>query len=172
MTRRHVRLPAALILVALIPVAVAAELMAGLRANLYAERVSSVAGLLDAASRNPKSWDGTVVRVRGVVQPGLVLLGGDSRLLSAAPATPVPDYVPLADTLSTLTVLWVTGRRDTGLLALLHRLPVVGAVVPGPRPVRLNAMTTYRVQLQANPAQCPSPTCVVGTLLDYTTPGP
>ena len=171
MHRRHLHQPAAPILAAVLPVALAAAwLLAALHPSPPPGRVYTVAAILEAASRNPAAWDGKVVRVRGVIQPGLVLLGGDSRLLSAAPATPAPGYMPLADTLSTLTVLWVTGRRERGLQALLHRIPVADAVAPGPRLVDIATMTIYRVQLHSDPARCPSPTCIVGTLPDYATP--
>jgi hypothetical protein len=69
-------------------------------------------------------------------------------------------------------VLWAAPRRDEGLVALLRRLPVVGALVPGPRSLEQGEVITYRVQLHLVLAWCPSPACIVGTLVDYTTPSP
>ena len=170
MSRHRFPLPAALVMAVLILVALAvAQFLVALQSNPATSRIYTVAQILAATSRNPREWDGKVVRVRGMIQPGLVLLGGDSRLLNAAPAAPAPNYVPLADNLATSTVLWVTGHRDDGLTAWLRRLPVAGGVLPSPRPAEMNTLTTYRVQLHSDSARCPSPSCVVGTLLDYAT---
>lgn len=168
MTRRHSHLPAARLLVALLPVALAGGwLLAAGHPSPAPGRVYTVAGILDATSRNLRAWDGKVVRVRGAIQPGLVLLGRDSRLLSVTLAAPALGYAPLADTGRSAAALWVTHRPDDGLVSLLRRLPAAGAVVPGPRSPRIGAVATYRVQLHVDTAVCAAPSCVVGTLLDY-----
>ena len=169
MIHRHLPLPVLLVLVALIPVTLAvAWLPAALHPGPATGRVYTVAQILDATGRNPRAWDGRTVRVRGAIQPDLLLVRDSPRPPSVTLAAPALGYVPLADTGAAVSALWVTHRPDDGLVALLHRLPVAGALVPGPRAPRMGATATYRVQLHVDTALCASPRCVVGTLLDFT----
>lgn len=162
--RRRYLLPPAILLVAL----AATWLLVAERTGPDAGRVYTVAGILDVTGRNPAAWDGKVVRVHSAVEPGLMLVRDASRLPSVALAAPAPGYVPLADGPAASAVIWVAGRGDRGLAALLRRLPVAGVLVPRPRAVEAGVVITYRIALHADPALCPSPTCVTGTLLDYT----
>jgi hypothetical protein len=167
MRRHRLLLLFALLILAALP---AARLLLDLRGGPDGGRVYTVAGILNVVRRAPGLWDGRVVRVRGTVEPGLMLARDNSRLPSVAPAAPEPGYVPLAAGASAASVLWVAGSPGGGLTALLRRLPVVAGLLPGQRVPRLGAVSTYRVELHVDPARCPSPTCVVGTFVDYTAP--
>ena len=141
-----------------------ADLIQVARSHTALDRVYTVAQVRAGLARNPRAWVGRTVLVRGtmVVMVFACPYGGDGFKCGALrweeldPDAPGPQPLILAP------------APASPLLALVHRLPLVGSLMPWPRPLR-EGPGVYRVQLRA-PSHCPfpsaNPSCASALLLD------
>ena len=153
-----------LVLLALVIAAGGAGLIGVARSRAPLDRVYTVAQVRAALARNPRAWVGRTVLVRGtmVVMAFACLYSGDGFKCGALqwkeldPEAPGPQPLILAS------------APASPLLALVHRLPLVGPLVPWPQPLR-EGPGVYRLQLRA-PSHCPfpsaNPSCASALLLD------
>jgi hypothetical protein len=114
--------------------------------------------------RNPGAWVGRTVLVRGtmVVTDFACPYGGDSVKRGAI------QWEELDPDVAGPQPLILAPAPASPLLALVHRLPLVGPLMPWPWPLR-EGPGVYRVQLRA-PSHCPfpsaNPSCASALLLD------
>ena len=153
-----------LVLLALIIAAGGAGLIQVARSDTALDKVYTVAQVRAGLARNPRAWVGRTVLVRGtmVVMVFACPYGGDGFKCGALqweeldPDAPGPQPLILAP------------APASPLLALVHRLPLVGPLMPWPRPLR-EGPGAYRVQLRAA-SHCPfpsaNPSCASALLLD------
>lgn len=169
MSRRRLR---SLVLLLLF---VAAALLVAAGARRDDGPVLTVAQVLQRASRDPRTWQGKLVRVRGTAGAGWTVrnAGPDGVPLAGATDWTSITFVPLTGGASGRgSWLWVRYGPLDGLAALLHRLPLIGSLAATPRRAVTGANGIYRVRLQIDAGACPRVSCVGGTLLGYTTTNP
>jgi hypothetical protein len=129
--------------------------------------VYTVAEIQAGLARRPAVWVGRIVRLRGIAISSYCVLW-PSPADTACPgwrhviADPCVIAGPCA-----VNVLPLAGGAPDSLPTVLHRLPLVGRLVPAPGLISWGEVGTYRVQLRAAPADvCPSPPCYQVHLLD------
>src|SRR5438445_5160042 len=121
-----------LVLLALIIAAGGAGVISVARSRVAPDRVYTVAQVRAALTHSPRAWVGRTVLVRGtmVVMIFACPYGGDGFKCGALqweeldPDAPGPQPLILAP------------APASPLLALVHRIPLVGPLMPWPRPLR------------------------------------
>jgi hypothetical protein len=123
--------------------------------------VYAVAAVRALLLHDPAAWAGRVVGVRGIA------------VTSGCATWPSPEDTACRDWRAGMvdadgaTALPLATGAPNALLALLHRLPLAGGLVPGPQAVRWGVLATYRVRLQTAPAAvCDAAPCYQAMLLD------
>jgi hypothetical protein len=119
-----------------------------------------VADLRRAVGRDPGSWLGRTVVVRGRMATYSTWSAPDSIVKATVLVDPGTAY----DTTALSVVL---GSEDP-LLTFLRHVPLLGEQVPAPQALRWGAVATYRVQLRLAPAVSCSGmrVCYAALLLD------
>lgn len=122
--------------------------------------VYSVAAVRAGLAHSPRAWVGRVVSVRAIAYGCWVLAGpGNATCRVWRPG--------LIDTIGQTDALALTWAKPIPLLAALHRLPLIGTLLPAPQVTRWDVSAVYRIHLQAAP--CPGlrgRSCFAAVLLD------
>jgi hypothetical protein len=130
--------------------------------------VYSVTQIVNGAMLHPKDWDGRVVWVRALASVSL------QTIFQAGSQTGHPTLQIL---FSPIPARWSTRWREDGmiqvlpghedrLLALLRRLPLIGAVAPLPQQVSMTHAATYQIRMHLASHSCNFSPCVTAALMD------
>jgi hypothetical protein len=154
-------------LVMLVLMCVAGLVLAGVaRRAVSADRVYSVLALKAALARQPRTWAGRTVLVRGIA---VGLLGPGCVPGAWCEAGLVDAGMPL----DTSTVLPLKLQSAAPLVTLLRRMPPLARFMPAPQALRWGRPATYRIQIHLQPAAaCAAPPCYDALLLDAPGAGP
>ena len=130
--------------------------------------VYTVTQVVDGALRHPGTWEGRIVRVRADASVSLltVFRGGTqgARAVPQILLLPVPD--PRHPRMAQDGTIRVLAGHEDGVLALLRRVPLIGAAASRPQRVSLTRAATYRIRLQPASSSCNFPPCVAAVLVD------
>jgi hypothetical protein len=152
-----------LVLLALMIAAGGAGLIQVARSHTALGRVYTVAQVRAGLARNPQAWVGRTVLVRGT----MVVVAFSCPDVGRFRCTPI-QWDEIDPDVPGPHPLILSPAPTNPLLALVHRLPLVGPLMPWPWPLR-EGPGVYRVQLRA-PSHCPfpsaNPSCTSALLLD------
>ena len=152
-----------LVVLALIIAAGGAGLIQVARSHTALDRVYTVAQVRAGLARNPRAWVGRTVLVHGT----LVVMAFACPDVGGFKCTPI-QWEELDPDAPGPQPLILAPAPASPLLALVHRIPLVGPLMPWPQPLR-EGPGVYRVQLRA-PSHCPfpsaNPSCASALLLD------
>jgi hypothetical protein len=131
--------------------------------RVQAGPVYSVAAVRAHLDRDPRTWVGRVVLVRALAEPcpwwGALSrprhCAGQQLVLVGTPAEPPAPPLPLVP------------LAPRPLRSFVRGLPILGDVLPRPRPVSWSAPARFRVRLLVSPAAtCSAAPCYEALLLD------
>lgn len=127
----------------------------------------TVEQVVNGAMQHPRAWDSRLVRVQAIASLSQVagFQGGVQRthdttqiLLSS-----VPD--PRAGAMGQDGMIYLLSGHEDHMVALLRRVPFIGAAVPPPQRVSLTHAATYLLQVHLAAHGCNFSPCVAAILV-------
>lgn len=127
--------------------------------------VYAIAALRARLEHDPRSWEGRILLVRGI-------LDGCQHVLCPGHEPYLPPRLLDARSPDTVSPLPVTWTGPDALSVVLYRVPLLGQIAPSPQALHWEAAATYRIRLRVMAGtSCRGGTCYQAEVLDATPEG-